>query len=160
MYIHHFWHIVSVQSCVTSQTPAGTYVYLVCTCLVSWVERLPCTVLWPSYLCILCYPLIMPKCWSVAHTRPFSNVCCRNQHLITVAFQYCKAWPYPVVPCPDWPGVLAPILESERFRQSLGRIMDMGPWLKGGPEEVTPGTPTNNDSRARSWGILKAKAET
>lgn len=96
MYIHHFWHIVSVQSCVTSQTPAGTYVYLVCTCLVSWVERLPCTLLWPSYLCILCYPLIMPKCWSVAHTRPFSNVCCRNQHLITVAFQYCKAWPYPV----------------------------------------------------------------
>lgn len=33
------------------------------------------------------------KCWSVANTRPFSTGCSWNQHLITLAFQYCKAWP-------------------------------------------------------------------
>lgn len=33
------------------------------------------------------------KHWSVANIRPFSTVCSWNQHLITVVFQNCKAWP-------------------------------------------------------------------
>lgn len=66
--------------------------------------------------------------------------------------------------CLDWPGILVPILESERFRESLGRgisvRIDMGLWLKRETEEVTSGTLTTNEPTARSWDTLKAKAET
>lgn len=95
MHIHHFCHIVSSQSYVTSQTTAGTYVSLICTC---WRAEFrdcfaPCPDLPTSASSVTHSSCSLLKCWSVASTRPFSTVCSWNQRLITVAFQYCKCWP-------------------------------------------------------------------
>lgn len=61
-----------------------------CTCFTSYIQRLLCVLCWSSYLCILCCPLIVLFAWPAANTRQNSAVCWK-QHLIAVAFQYCKA---------------------------------------------------------------------
>lgn len=52
-----------------------------------------CLDLLTSTSSVTCWSCSLLKCWSVANIRPFSAVCSWNQHLITVAFQYYKAWP-------------------------------------------------------------------